>query len=103
MDLLRGQRILIAEDLIYNQAVMQGTIRSIGRDCVMVTNGLELLSVYESSHEQFCAVLTDFDMPGLDGLEATAKIREFEANMGIPEKPILLISGNASVGLRKRA
>ena len=42
-------------------------------------------------------------MPILDGISASAKIREFERARGLPKKPIAVITGNSSEHTRKLA
>ena len=45
--------------------------------------------------EQYAIILMDIEMPRMNGLEATAKIREWERQSGLPSIPIVGISGNA--------
>lgn len=65
-------RILIAEDNPVNQRVTALLLQRMGYQPVVVTNGVEVLSVLE--HEKFDVVLLDVQMPEMDGLEAAREI-----------------------------
>lgn len=63
-------------------------------DAINVNNGQELLDFYIQNHRHFDAVLTDIDMPLLDGIDATIQIREYEREHNLPEKKIVVFTGN---------
>jgi two-component system cell cycle sensor histidine kinase/response regulator CckA len=60
-----------------------------GGEVIACNASREALSVFSSAPESFDILVTDFDMPGLDGFEPTALIHESR-----PRLPILLVSGH---------
>ena len=82
---------------------MKKIINSIDCRCEIVADGEQLLNAYIEDHEGIDVILTDFDMPVLDGISASAKIRDFERARGLPKKPIAVITGNSSEHTRKLA
>ena len=72
----RPLRILLAEDNIVNQIVATRILEKKGHSVVRASNGEEAFALF--SRETFDAILMDVQMPVLDGLMATRKIRERE-------------------------
>ncbi len=68
--------ILIAEDNKINQMVTKKLLTQIGCKSTIVENGEEVLEILKK--ENFDLVLMDINMPVLDGMQATLKIREFD-------------------------
>ena len=94
-----GLRILIAEDRPENQAVLQGLLKKGGFIAKTVNNGREALAALEK--QSFDAVLMDIHMPELDGLAATAAIRDKEGAAGA-RLPIIAVTAHAMPGDRER-
>jgi len=74
-------KILVAEDNKVNQLVTKNLLKNIGCNCTMVENGLEAVQILKN--ETFDLVLMDINMPVLDGMQATLKIREFDTTTPI--------------------
>ncbi len=95
-----GLRILLAEDNLVNQRLVQGVLERHGYSVTMASNGLEVLRVLDS--QRFDVVLMDVQMPELDGLETTRRIRHKEAAEGLPRLPIVAMTAHALKGDRER-
>jgi signal transduction histidine kinase/FixJ family two-component response regulator len=93
-------RVLVVDDSPVNALVAQAMLERFGLAPVMVDDGLRAL---ESLQQQpFDLVLMDCQMPGMDGLEATALRREQERAQGLPRTPILAVTADAVAGDRER-
>ncbi|MEQ1829182.1 MAG: ATP-binding protein, partial [Pirellula sp.] len=66
-------QVLIAEDGIVNQCVLLGMLELMGQSPVVANNGREAAELIEAQKFDLC--LMDLDMPELDGIEATKRIR----------------------------
>jgi two-component system, sensor histidine kinase len=64
-----------------NQEIVREMLGNFGCIVDVVTNGKEALEIV--FHHPYDLVLMDCQMPGMDGYEATKKIREMEASTGI--------------------
>jgi PAS domain S-box-containing protein len=66
--------ILIAEDNSINQKVIQYMLHNLGLKSELVSNGAEVLEYFKQKESKL--ILMDMQMPVMDGIEATKKIRE---------------------------
>ena len=86
-------KLLLVDDNPLNQRLMEVMLRK-DYEITIANNGQEAVELF--SRSRFDAVLMDIMMPIMDGFEATAKIREFEATNGIEQRtPIVAITGNS--------
>ncbi|NUN00350.1 MAG: response regulator [Bryobacteraceae bacterium] len=92
-----GERILLAEDNPVNQKVIAATLRRAGYQVVIASNGEQAIAALD--REEFVLVLMDVQMPVLDGLEATRRIR---ANPRWANLPVLATTAHAMSGDRER-
>jgi PAS domain S-box-containing protein len=91
-------RLLVAEDNSVNQKFMKYLLRKLGHQPVMAANGREALEAL--AHTAFDAVLMDVQMPEMDGLEVTRRIRAAEAGTS-KHLPIVAMTAHAMKGDRE--
>ena len=96
-DLGGAPRVLVAEDNRVNQRVVRLQLERLGCDVTVVNNGAE--AVEAALGGRFDLVLMDVQMPQVDGMEATRRIRDSEAGQAIP---IVALTAHALVGDRDR-
>lgn len=85
-------RVLVAEDNAVNQMVLDGFLKKLNINAVMVENGAICFSEFISPRTNFNCIFMDCEMPEMDGYEATKKIR----SLGKTEPLIIIgLSGNA--------
>ncbi|MEO8482747.1 MAG: PAS domain-containing protein [Acidobacteriota bacterium] len=104
----RPLRILLAEDNTVNQLVASRLLEKRGHSVVVARNGREALAAIgttlaagQAGSRPFDLVFMDVQMPGMDGFETTAIIREREKSTGA-HLPIVAMTANAMVGDRER-
>jgi len=92
-------RILLVEDNRVNQAVATRLLEKRGHEVVLAGNGKAALANLETNTPDL--VLMDVQMPEMDGLQATAAIRNGEAKTG-KHLPIIAMTAHAMTGDKER-
>ncbi|HBE94145.1 MAG TPA: hypothetical protein DDW80_01640 [Desulfovibrio sp.] len=96
-------KILLVEDNPVNVKVASLHLTQMGHDLVAAPDGAEALKLL--SRERFDAVLMDLEMPGMDGLEVTRRIRSGDTRHGRPLDPlvpIVAMTAHAQDDIRKQ-
>ncbi len=88
-------RVLVAEDHAINEMVVRTILEREGCTVRVVRNGREVPPLAQS--EQFDVILMDVQMPGMDGLAATAAIRQMEGEAG-RHIPIVGVTAQSMAG-----
>jgi len=95
----QGMKVLLAEDNAVNRTLATRLLQKHGHTVVVVENGRQALEALE--RETVDLVLMDVQMPEMDGLEATAAIREKEKKTG-DHLPIIALTAHAMKGDREK-
>jgi CheY-like chemotaxis protein len=81
------KRILLADDNKAIRDVVAELLEFIGYEVALAINGIEALAVFLEN--SFDLVLTDFEMPAMDGLSLAGHIKE-----RYPNTPVILLTGS---------
>ncbi len=92
-DLVKNKRALLVEDNIINQKIAEKMLSSIGIKAIIAVNGQEAIDIIESDEVGFDLIFMDVQMPVLNGLDATVKLRKMNVNT-----PIIAMTANALKG-----
>ncbi len=96
-----GLRLFVAEDNPANRMVARSMLTQAGIEAVFAENGEEALALL-AADPHFSAILMDCQMPGMDGYEATRRIRAGEVPGLRPDIPIFALTAYAMKGDRER-
>ncbi len=97
-EILRGANILLVDDNPINQEVAGEFLRDVEIEVSIAANGQECLAALENGF--FDLVLMDIQMPIMDGLEATRRIRQ---NGALQNLPIIAMTAHAMSGDREKS
>ena len=92
------KKILVVEDNEKNMYLISFVLKKKGHEVIEAKSGEE--GVELAIKEKLDLILMDIQLPGIDGLEATRRIRNSKANGKIP---IIALTSYAMVGDRERA
>jgi len=95
---LKEANVLLVEDNLINQKIVQLSLRKVVKNIEVANNGKEALDKFGSN--RYDIILMDIQMPIMDGILSTRKIREIEAGTG-NYTPIIAITANALSGDRE--
>jgi CheY-like chemotaxis protein len=95
---LKNASVLLVEDNIINQKIVVLNLEKIVKNIDIATNGKEALDKFGTS--KYDIILMDIQMPVMDGILATKKIREIESSTN-SFTPIIAITANAMSGDRE--
>lgn len=95
-----SMKVLVAEDNPVNQEVVLGILEALGCEATIVENGLQAVEAYTAAAAGcFDVILMDCQMPVMDGMETSRRIRALED--GQRHIPILALTANAIEGSKK--
>jgi len=98
--IIRPLRVLLAEDNALNREVTTHFLQKHGHTVLAASDGVQAVEVFLREHPDL--VLMDLQMPTVNGLEATARIREAEKKSASRATPIVALTAHAMSGDREQ-
>jgi len=101
-----GRRVLVVDDVDINREILSSILEESGIEISCASNGEEAVRMYTENPGAYDLIFMDLQMPGMDGYEATSRVRAHEAerrekaggaeNPPLPEHiPIIAMTANA--------
>jgi signal transduction histidine kinase len=97
---LKGVRVLVAEDDLVNQRYLVRLLEKMGCEAKLAETGTQAVDALKEN--PFDLVLMDVEMPVMDGIEATRRIRDPETGCLDPAVPIVALTARAMWGDEQR-
>ena len=95
LESIEGMKVLLVEDNELNAEIVSSMLEDEGVELTIIQNGLEAVQVFkESEPEDFDIILMDIMLPGIDGIEATKRIRALNKE-NAKTIPIIAMTANA--------
>jgi signal transduction histidine kinase/ActR/RegA family two-component response regulator len=94
--------VLLVEDNPVNALVADAAMAQMGLTVTLATDGQQALALLTTGPHGFDIVLMDCQIPVLDGIEATRRLRAHEQDAGLPNVPVVALTANAMPQDRQR-
>jgi two-component system sensor histidine kinase EvgS len=98
-----GSSVLVVDDHPTNRRLLAAQLAWLGCETAAAEDGRAALTLFEAamaSGRPYAAVITDCQMPGMDGFELTAAIRRLQAERGWPHQPVLAFTASTFADAR---
>jgi signal transduction histidine kinase/DNA-binding response OmpR family regulator len=92
----RAMRVLAAEDNKTNQLVFSKLVKACDIELTFANDGAEAVAAFETERPDL--IFMDISMPGMDGKQATRRIRAIEAERGLDPVRIVALTAHAMAG-----
>jgi len=96
---LAGLKILLAEDDEINRIVVKKILENNGVEVICAADGYIAVETYDK-HDDIDLILMDIQLPGMDGIETTRKIRDIQ-NIKNRNVPVVALTAYAMNGNRE--
>lgn len=93
--------VLVIDDMLPNRVLLGKVLKSAGYAVVEATNGMEALALLEERGLLPDVIVTDIEMPGMDGITLVDRVRHLD--LPSARIPVIAASGNADELMRRDA
>lgn len=93
--------VLVIDDLLPNRVLLRKFLKTAGYAVIEATNGIEALEMLRSQELLPDLIVTDVEMPVMDGITMVEQIRFLDS--GIATVPIVTASGNPDEEMKQRS
>lgn len=95
-----AHRVLLIEDNLDNRKLTSAMLEKHGMLVEAFENGADAIEAFSNS--EYDVILTDLEMPGMDGVQVAQKIRALEKRLHTKKTPIVAVTAHALVSFQER-
>lgn len=92
--------LLVVEDNHFNRFLLQQTLQGWGHDVTLIDNASRVMEIIDE--QQYDCIILDIWMPGMDGLELVARLRNREQHLQLEPMPIIAYTADTDVRTQER-
>lgn len=92
--------VMVVEDNAVNQLLVRRQLEHLGFEAIVFESGPAAIDRYAETDAS--VVLMDWQLPGMDGLETTRRLRAIERDLGLARTPIVAMTASSRPGDRER-
>ncbi len=82
-------KVIVADDSLVMRKIIAGVVEKLGHETIHAANGQQMLAILEERSADVGLVLLDWNMPGLNGIDA---LREMQKNSRYLHIPVFMVS-----------
>lgn len=99
LDIILGAKLLLVEDNYINQQVAQEMLVGMGLEVDLADNGLAALEMLKNKQNEYDAILTDIQMPEMDGYTFSRNLRRLNQ---FDHVPVIAMTADAVTGVKEK-
>ncbi len=93
--------VLVIDDMLPNRVLLGKVLKNAGYGVLEATDGLAAIELLRKGAVAPDLVVTDIEMPGMDGIALLGEIRRLD--LPVAKVPVIAASGNADEAMRRKA
>ena len=82
-------KVIVADDSLVMRKIIGGVVQELGHEIIHAANGQQMLDVLEERANEVGLILLDWNMPGLNGIDA---LKEMQQNSEYHRIPVFMVS-----------
>ena len=84
-----GMKVIVVDDSLVMRKIIGGIVKEVGHEFIHAANWQQMLDILEERADEVGLILLDWNMPGLNGIDA---LKEMQQNSAYKKIPVFMVS-----------